>query len=140
MSLRAPSHPAPLAARNCSVTPASSHVCTFIDDTVYISERRKQRRRSSPCLIGPIISEDKQLVFSQGCISGVCSCPLPCPLEHLPEAPLSSTRGMEPEKCNLKRRHRGRTVIHAASLLVARGWGHLSEVSGAGCVSWVSIQ
>lgn len=69
-----PPHPH-FTARNAVSPPASSEVCAFIYDTVFVSERRKQATRSSPYLIGPIISEDKQLVFSQGCTSGVFPCP-----------------------------------------------------------------
>ena len=60
-----PPHP-PLLQKTALSPLASSDVCAYIYDTLCISERRKQRRRSSPGLIGLIISEDKQLAFSQG--------------------------------------------------------------------------
>lgn len=103
------------AARNCTVTQASSDVCALIYDTVCTSERRKQGPRSNPRrLIGLIISEDKQLTFSQGCTSGVFSRP---PLGFCSSL-LSGSGKTGRERCMVTGRHPVQTAASGVSALI----------------------
>ena len=127
-----PQPPSPaFPARNCRETavspPASSDVCAFIYDTVCISERRKQGMRASPCLIGLITSEDKQLPFSQGCISGVFAA-------HLLASLLSGASGVRTETS--KEDEDPPSLAHGgprASCLSGRQWGRP-------CGAWAFFQ
>lgn len=128
MSPRAPSHPPPPSLQETAMSPpASSDVCAFIYDTVCISERRKQGMRSSPCLIGLITSEDKQLPFSQGCISGVFAA-------HLLASLLSGASGVRTE---ISKEDEGPpSLAHGgprASCLSGRQWGRP-------CRAWAFFQ
>lgn len=128
MSPRAPSHPPPPSLQETAVSPpASSDVCAFIYDTVCISERRKQGMRSSPCLIGLITSEDKQLPFSQGYISGVFAA-------HLLASLLSGASGVRTETS--KEDEVPPSLAHGgprASCLSGRQWGRP-------CGAWAFFQ